>query len=180
MAGMRARLSLIPALGIVAVTSLCACNDHRASPKGARRDGAEPSTSKPQAAAEGVEPSPPARVVPPPSAPDEAEPTGAAEVGELPPPTRPERINFSLRDADAGELVTALGAVTNKPVNVGRDAEPVLACASVTVHKPEPVTPSEAVRLVAAALRPQGIIVTETGAAIDMRRAPDARPCPRR
>jgi hypothetical protein len=87
-------------------------------------------------------------------------------------------VTMNLDDAEGDILMRAISNIVKKPVKVDADAQPLLDCAVVTVRSGR-VTASAAVRAVAAALRPKGLVVTETARAIEVRRAPDARPCSR-
>jgi hypothetical protein len=87
-------------------------------------------------------------------------------------------VTVNLDDADGAELMLVIGQIANKPVRIDPDAQPLVDCAVVTVHGGR-VTPAAAVRAVAAALRPKGLVVTESVRAVEVHRAPDAQPCPR-
>jgi hypothetical protein len=100
-------------------------------------------------------------------------------VDEAPPeaPAPPDAVTMNFDDTEAALLLRALGEVVQKPVKVDPAAQPLVDCAVVTMRAGR-VSPAAAVAAVTAALRPKGLVVAETAGAVDVRRAPDAAPCP--
>lgn len=92
-------------------------------------------------------------------------------------PVLPEPVTMNFDDTEVALLLRALGTVVQKPVKVDPAAQPLVDCAVVTMRAGR-VTPAAAAIAVAAALRPKGLVVAEAAGVIDVRRAPDAAPCP--
>ena len=84
----------------------------------------------------------------------------------------PNTILFSLEDARAEELLTVLEQLSSRKRFVHPDAKSRLACATVTIHNSTCVDIEEAFRQSAEALRPKGLVLTKTGKALEVTKAP--------
>ncbi|WP_437507266.1 hypothetical protein [Sorangium sp. So ce1099] len=104
-----------------------------------------------------------------------------ASVDEAAPPeprAAPKFVSFNLLKADVDMVLKALAEVTEKPLVIEPDAAALVGCASpVDVRHEGKVTTQAAVKLVAEAVRPSGLVVVEEPTSLVVKKAPGAA-CP--
>ncbi len=113
-------------------------------------------------------------------APSEELPAPAASAAAGPAAGDDQKVSIDLEDAPAAAVLETLGNLIHRKVNVDPAARALVGCSVASVRLEQAVTRRQAVAHAAAALRAKGLVLLDTGSSLDVKKAPDAPPCPRR